>query len=286
MASGGFDDIFSSIFGGAAGARVNDPNAPVRGKDLEVHVKISFKESYLGVKKNISFTRTEKCNICSGSGAKKGTTPETCHTCNGKGRVSRVTQTMFGATRMETVCETCHGTGKEIKEKCDTCHGKGQVNKSVDLTVNIPAGVADGNTILMREEGADGKNGGSKGDLHIIVSVEKDKIYERKGDDVYIEIPISYTKAVLGGDVEIPLVDGTVEKYKIKEGTPAGAKYKVKGKGFKHPNSNVTGDLYFIIDIDIPKKITKEQRELLEKLALTFKEDLPPKKKGIFENLF
>lgn len=282
---GGFEDIFSSFFGGGQTRKV-DPNAPRKGDDITVNTTITFEESYLGVKKEIKYHKNCNCEECNGSGAKKGTNPITCTECSGSGKVTRQVNTIFGVSMTQQTCSKCSGTGKEIKEKCTNCYGNGRVTKDAKVTVNIPSGIDDNNTIVMREEGNEGKNGGPKGDLYINVKVKKSSIYTRKNNDIYVTMPITYTKAVLGGDIEVPLVDGSKEKYKIKEGTKVGAKYRIQNKGFKHPNSNTIGDFYFVIDIDIPNKLTKEQRELMEKLAVTFKEDIPPRKKGLFETLF
>ncbi len=281
-----FGDIFGSFFGGGRSNNRKDPNAPTRGEDLEIKVSISFKEAYTGVTKDISYRKKSKCNTCNGTGAKPGTSSKTCSKCNGTGKVREEVNSMFGRTVVERTCSNCSGTGKVIEEKCESCQGKGLKDEKVTITVNIPEGIADGNTIKVPGEGNAGKNGGNPGDIYVNVSVKNDRIYSRKGNDIYMTIPITYTKAVLGGEIVVPLIDGSKEKYKIKEGTKSGDKYRIREKGFKNVNSDHRGDLYFVIDIDIPKKLSNKQRELLEELAKTMGEDIPPRRKSFIDNLF
>ena len=179
-------------------------------------------------------------------------------------------------------CPTCGGEGTIIEEKCPECRGRGRIRKNVKITVDIPEGISNGQAVVLRGEGDPGINGGPRGDLYITVTVRNHKIFTRQGDNVLCEVPITYTQAVLGAELEIPMVDGTVEKYKIPEGTASGTKFTIRNKGFKSVNGSWRGDFVFTVTVQIPKKLTAEQRELLLKLAKTMNEQPPVKKRGIF----
>jgi len=278
---GDLGDIFSSFFGGGA-RRTRNRNAATKGADLKVGVDITFEESYLGVEKEISINRNEKCPSCSGTGSATGSTPETCHTCHGTGTVQQVTSTPFGQMSTQRTCNNCGGTGKIIKNPCSTCKGKGTVRKIAKIKVKIPEGIDDGQTIVLKNEGEPGKNGGPNGDLYIVVRVKKHSIYSRKAEHVLCDIPITFTTATLGGEITVPMVDGQKEKYRIPEGTATNTKFVIKNKGFKSINANWRGDFVFTVTVQVPKKLTAEQRELLVKLAKTMNEQPPIKKKGLF----
>jgi molecular chaperone DnaJ len=179
-------------------------------------------------------------------------------------------------------CTACHGTGKIIKEVCDTCKGKGTVRKLAKIKVKIPAGIDTDQSIVLRGEGEPGVRGGAKGDLYIVVRIKKHSIYTRKGTTVYCNVPITFTQATLGAELEIPMVNGTKEKFRIPEGTQTGTTFTIKGKGFKNINTNTNGDFVFTVNVQVPKKLSKEQRELLTQLAKTMNEPPPIKKRGIF----
>ena len=179
-------------------------------------------------------------------------------------------------------CTTCHGDGKIIKEPCENCRGKGKVKKSVKINVKIPAGIDDNQTVVLRGEGATGSKGGPKGDLYITVHIKRHRIYTRQDNNVYCDIPVTITQATLGAEIEVPLVDGSKEKYKIPEGTQTGTRFRIRGKGFKNVNRNYEGDFIFTVVVQTPKKLTKEQRDLLVELAKTMNEQPPIKKKGLF----
>ena len=291
--TGGFDgfdidleDIMSSIFGGGFGGRTQSSSrrtGPTKGTDLRYNVEVTFEEALKGVKKQITINREEVCSTCSGTGAKPGTKVDTCSTCKGTGSVRTIRNTIFGQTQTTRTCEECGGTGKIIKEYCSECKGKGRIRKPTKITVNIPAGIDDGQTVILRGEGAPGNNGGPKGDLYIVVSLKRSNIFTRKDEDVYCNIPITITQATLGADLQIPMVDGTKETFRIPEGTQTGTKFTIKGKGFKNINRGYYGDLIFTVLVQTPKKLTKEQRALMEELAKTMNEQPPVKKKGIFE---
>lgn len=275
-------DIFSSIFGGGASRSSKRNNGPVKGADLKYSMDITFEEAFLGVEKEINIYRDETCKNCSGSGAKPGTSTEKCQACNGTGTVRTVQNTILGQMQTTRTCNTCHGTGKVIKEVCDVCKGKGTVRKQAKIKVKIPAGIDNDQSIVLRGEGEPGIRGGAKGDLYIVVRIKRHSIYTRKGSNVYCNVPITFTQATLGAELEIPMVDGTKEKYKIPEGTQTGTTFTIKGKGFKNINSSSNGDYVFTVNVQVPKRLSKEQRELLTQLAKTMNEQPPIKKRGIF----
>ena len=278
---GDLGDIFSSFFGGSS-TRSRSSNGPRKGADLKINIDITFEEAYLGVEKEISINRNEKCTSCNGSGAKKGTTAEKCSMCNGTGKIKQIATTPFGQMATQKICSQCGGTGKVIKEPCPDCKGKGIVKKSIKLKVKIPQGIDEGQTIVLKGEGEVGSNGGPNGDLYIVVHIKRHSIYSRKAEHVLCDIPITFTGAALGTELEIPMVDGSKEKYKIPEGTQTGTKFAIKNKGFKSVNGNWRGDFVFTVIVQTPKKLTREQRELFTELAKTMNEQPPIKKRGIF----
>ena len=279
---GGFGDIFSSFFGGGAGRSSRNPNAPKQGANIQTNVEITFEESFSGVQKEISISRNEECSTCHGKGSKPGTSPETCSACHGTGQVTQTVSTMLGQMQTTRTCNVCGGRGKVIKEPCQDCKGRGKVKKNIKITVKIPEGVDEGQTVVLRGQGEPGSNGGPQGDLYIIVHIKRHSIYTRKGDHVLCDIPITFTQATLGAELEIPLVDGTKEKYKIPEGTQTGTKFTIRSKGFKNVNGSWRGDFVFTVVVQTPKRLTQEQRNLLLELAKTMNEQPPVKKRGIF----
>ena len=282
---GDLGDIFSSFFGGGSArttTRSRSRTAPIKGNDIKATVDITFEESYSGIQKEITINRNEICSSCGGSGAERGTKPETCPVCKGTGTISQIASTLFGQMSTQRVCNNCGGTGKVIKNPCLNCRGRGVVRKSATIKVKLPEGIDDGQTVVLKGEGDPGKNGGPNGDLYIVVRVKKHKIYSRKAEHVLCEVPITYTMATLGGEVEIPMVDGSKEKYRIPEGTATNTKFIIKNKGFKNINGSWRGDFVFTVIVQVPKKLTSEQRELLVQLAKTMNEQPPLKKKGFF----
>ena len=243
---------------------------------------ISFEESFSGVEKEITITRQETCSTCHGTGAKPGTNPIKCKVCGGTGRVAQVQNTILGQVQTSRTCSECHGTGEVIESPCEMCHGKGTVRKNPKVKVKIPAGIGDNQTVVLRGEGNPGFKGGPAGDLYITIRVRKHSIYKRDGNNVVCDIPITFTQATLGADLKIPMVDGTTETYKISEGTQTGTQFTIRGKGFKSINSSMTGNFIFRVVVQTPKKLSKEQRELLLELAKTMGEQPPVKKRGIF----
>ncbi len=281
---GDLGDIFSSFFGGGfgGGSRSSRSNGPTKGADLRYDLEITFEEAFLGVQKEITINREDTCHTCNGSGAKPGSKVETCHVCGGSGQVKQIQTTILGQVQTTRTCSNCAGEGKVIKEPCETCRGKGRVRKQVKIQVNIPAGIDDNQTVVLRGEGAPGSKGGPKGDLYVTMHVKRHSIYKRQDYNVLCDIPITFTQATLGAELSIPMVDGTTTKFKIPEGTQTGTRFRIKGKGFKAVNRNYEGDMIFTVEVQTPKRLTKEQRELFMQLAKTMNEQPPVKKRGIF----
>ena len=278
---GDLGDIFSSFFGGGPRGKSSSTYAR-KGADLRINLDITFEEAYLGVEKEISINRNEKCTSCNGTGAKRGTSPEKCSVCNGAGKIKQVVTTPFGQMATQKICSYCGGSGTIKKEPYPECKGKGINKKSIKLKVKIPEGIDEGQTIVLKGEGEVGSNGGVKGDLYIVIHIKRHSIYSRKAEHVLCDIPITITGAALGTEIEVPMVDGTKEIYRIPEGTQTGTKFTIKNKGFKSVNGNWRGDFVFTVIVQTPKKLTKEQRDLLVELAKTMNEQPPVKKKGIF----
>lgn len=282
---GGFDinDIFSSFFGGSTGG--SRRNGPIRGDNITVRLTISFEESVFGCKKEIQYSKVQKCDDCGGSGAAKGTSPKTCSTCGGTGQVRVQQRTPFGIMQSQKTCETCRGTGKIIESKCPSCRGTGFIRVPKKLEVNIPAGIDDGQQLALKYQGSDGMNGGSAGDLNIIISVRPHSVFERDGDDLYCEIPITYAEATLGAEIEIPTLEGSM-KYTIPEGTQTGTVFTLKNKGVTRVNSKIRGNLYITVVVEVPKNLNMEQKSLLEKFAASCGESNYSKRTNFFKRLF
>ena len=256
---GGFDSIFDTIFGGGMGGMGSSRRqGPQPGNDLRYDLRISFEEAVNGCEKSFDFYRNENCETCHGSGAKPGTQPQTCPTCKGSGQIRS------GGGFMVTVrtCPTCGGTGKQIVDKCTACQGTGRVRRRRTATVKVPAGIDNGQTIVMNGQGEPGLRGGPSGDLYITVSVRPHKLFRRDGYDLYLELPISFTQAALGADVDVPTLGGTV-KYPIPEGTQNDHEIRLKGYGVPHLRGSGKGDLVARVHVEIPKKLTEKQKELL-----------------------
>ena len=282
---GDLGDIFSSFFGGGfGGQRTNSRrnNGPRKGEDLNISIEITFEESFLGTEKEIIVNRQETCTECNGTGAKKGTSPIKCPTCNGTGNVTSFQNTILGRVQTTRPCSECRGTGEIIKEPCEHCHGKGTVRKTPKVKVKIPAGINDNQTVVLRGQGNPGTKGGPAGDLYITVRVRKSSIYKRDGNNVYCDIPVTITQATLGAELEIPMVDGTKEIYRMPDGTQTGTQFTIRAKGFKSLNSTAQGNFIFRVVVQTPRKLTKEQRELMVELAKTMNEQPPVKKRGLF----
>lgn len=263
---GGFEDIFNTFFGGGGGGRRRDPNAPRQGADLQYTMTVSFEEAAFGKETDIEIPREETCGTCSGSGAKPGTKPETCQHCHGTGQLNVEQNTPFGRIVNRRTCNHCNGTGKEIKHKCSTCGGKGKVQKRKKIHVKIPAGIDDGQQLRMSGQGEAGVNGGPAGDLYVVFQVRQHEFFERDGDDIYCEMPITFVQASLGDEIEVPTLHGKV-KLKIPAGTQTGKKFRLKGKGVPNVRGYGVGDQYILVRIITPTKLTDKQKQLLKEFA-------------------
>lgn len=257
---GDFGDIFDMFFGG--GGRRRDPNAPRQGNDLQYTMVLNFEEAVFGKETDISIPREEECATCHGSGAKPGTQPETCQHCHGSGQLNVEQNTPFGRVVNKRVCHHCNGTGKEIKEKCPTCHGQGRVKKQKKIHIKIPAGIDDGQQIRVPGKGEAGVNGGPSGDLYVVVQVKTHEFYQREGDHIFCEMPITYTQAALGDEIEVPTVHGKV-KLKVPAGTQTGKTFRLKGKGAPNVRGYGHGDQHVKIRVVTPTNLTERQKELL-----------------------
>lgn len=274
-----FGDIFETFFGGGFGggtggfgSRQTNPNAPRRGTDIRVSLVLTFMEAVHGTTKTINITKQDTCPECNGSGAEKGTTPETCPECNGSGFVVGSKRTAFGMMQESRPCTRCGGKGKIIKSPCHTCHGSGRVSSQKKLEVKIPAGVDDDQNIIQRGKGDAGVNGGPAGDLIVIITVRPDPMFERERYDVIVNVPISYAQATLGAKVTVPTIDGKVE-YTVPDGTQSGKVFRLKNKGIPYVNGRGRGDQYVKVIVEIPKKLSKAQRDALNKFENTLKDD-------------
>lgn len=284
--TGGFDfgdlgDIFGSFFGGGFGGTRANPNAPQRGESLRTSVTISFEEAAFGCEKEVSIDRVEQCGECHGSGCAAGTTAEVCPDCRGSGVVQQRRQTPLGFMSTSAPCGRCGGKGRIIHQPCKHCGGKGMVRKRKTLSVNIPAGIDNAQTISLRGQGNAGKNGGPAGDLLIVVAVRPHDIFRREGTSVLCEAPITFTQAVLGAELEIPTIDGKV-KYSIPEGTQSGTTFRLKGKGIPGLNGRGRGDQYVTVYIETPRNLSREQKEALKKFSELLGEKNYEDSKGFF----
>ena len=280
-----FGDLFSQAFGGGFGGsrRRSDPSAPRQGDDIEQLVRITLLEASKGVTRDIDVMKSETCQHCNGTGAKPGTKPETCSRCHGQGQVRQTQQSLFGQFVSITTCPECHGTGKVIREKCDECQGSGHVRKKHKLGVKIPPGVERNMRLRIPNAGNAGINGGPAGDLYLVIDVEVNPEFERDGADLHTTLILTYPQAVLGTEAKIKLLDGTTESLNVPAGTQHGQVLKLKGRGMPKLNSalNLTGDLYVHVYIEIPKKLTDKQKELVKALAEEMKTPVSENDEGI-----
>ncbi len=254
-----FSNIFGGGFGGFGGGRTNRSQV---GEDIEKQMSLSFMDAAKGCKKTITYTRNAPCSSCRATGAKNGTAYETCRKCNGSGVIQQVQNTMFGRTIRQSVCPDCAGTGKAIKEKCPDCRGKGSIRQETSVTLDIPAGVDTNSYMKKRNYGQAGPFGGSAGDLIVVFKVEPHKIFKRQNFDLIVELPISFKTATLGGSVKVPTIDDTFD-FTIPEGTQSGQVFTVRGKGIKTA-SRGTGNLILKVLVEVPTKLSKEQKRELE----------------------
>ena len=281
-----FGDIFGDMFGG--GRSRARSNGPMRGANVRKGIRITFEESMAGCEKEIELNMKESCPSCGGSGAKAGTTPETCSKCNGKGKIMYTQQSFFGQIQNVQTCPDCGGTGKIIREKCPDCYGTGYVTKKKKIKVTIPAGIANGQSLLNRGYGEPGVNGGERGDLLLEVTVSPHPVFKRQDSSIFSTVPISFAKAALGGPIRIKTIDGEVE-YEVKAGTQTDTKVRLRGKGVPSlRNKNIRGDHFVTLVVQVPEKMNEEQKEALRRYdqlmnGITPDGEKQHKKKGFFK---
>ena len=288
-----FGDIFGDLFGG--GRRRGGPQGPMQGANVRTSVRITFEEAISGCEKEIELSLKDECSKCHGTGAKPGTSPETCPKCGGKGQVVFTQQSLFGTVQNVQTCPECRGTGKIIKEKCPDCYGTGYTSSKKKIKVTIPAGIDNGQSIRIREKGEPGTNGGQRGDLLVEVIVGRHPIFQRQDMNIYSTVPMSFAQAALGGDIRISTVDGDIV-YTVKPGTQTDTKVRFKGKGVPSlRNKNVRGDHYVTLVIEVPTKLSESAKEALREFdresgnslgqADSEKKSDKPKKKGFMDKL-
>lgn len=280
-----FGDLFGGIFGGGGGRRAS--NGPMKGANLRTSIRISFDEAMKGTDREIEINLKEECESCHGTGAKPGTSPITCSKCGGKGQVAFTQQTLFGMSRSIQACPDCRGTGKLIKDKCADCYGSGYVTRKKKISVTIPAGIDDGQSIRISGKGEPGVNGGPRGDLLVEISVSEHPIFQRQDMNIYSTAPMSFAQAALGGDVRISTIDGDV-LYEVKPGTQTDTRIRLRGKGVPSiRDKSIRGDHYVTLVIQVPTKLTSEQKDLLKKFDESYtgktSDDGEGKKKKFFK---
>lgn len=287
---GGFDmggfgdlgDILSGMFGG--GGRQSRQNAPRRGDSIRKSVMLSFEEAAFGCDKEISIDRVESCDDCGGTGAASGTTPETCANCHGSGVVTQSQRTPLGVFQTQSACPNCRGTGKIIKTPCKKCGGNGKLRRSRTLSVHIPAGIDDGQSIQLRGQGGAGANGGPSGDVIVTIGIRPHPLFSREGADVICEIPISFTQAALGDTLQVPTIDGKIE-YQVPEGTQTGTVFRMRGKGIQNVNGRGRGDQYVRVNIEVPKNLSDKQKDLLREFESSATDDNHSARKGFWDTV-
>ncbi len=283
---GGIGDIFESFFGGSGFSRRSSRSktGPQRGADLKHRVDISFEEAAFGTEKEISLNRMEVCQTCQGSGTKPGTGVETCKHCSGTGQIQYSQSTPFGHFVNVTTCDVCGGEGKIITNPCQSCGGNGRVRKKMTIKVKIPEGIDNGQTISLRGEGEPGLRGGPPGNLYIEVRVRPHPLFIRKGNDLICEMPITFVQSALGGELEVPTLEGKV-KYNIPEGTQTGTVFKLRGKGIPYIRGTGRGDLLFKVNIEVPKRLNEKQKELLREFAAISGDDVYEQRRTFFDKM-
>ncbi len=283
---GDFGDVFSSFFGGGfggMGGRGRSANAPRKGDDIETFITISFEESAFGCEKELKLRRRRSCVHCKGTGAKDGVELETCGQCKGSGVVTSVQRTILGNIQSQTTCPSCGGKGKRIKVPCSHCQG-GIITEDKKLKVTVPAGIDDGQTLTMRNQGHAGANGGPDGDVYIGVRVSPHALFERQGNNLYCKIPVSLVDASLGATLQVPTLEGKVE-YELPEGTQTGSTFRFRGKGITRIGTKSKGDLYVTIEVEIPKNLSKKQKDILKEFGKTLESKNFEKKSSFLEKL-
>jgi molecular chaperone DnaJ len=276
----GFADIFDEMFGDFMGGR-RTGGSNRRGADLRYNMNITIEEAFRGRQAEIQVPSTVSCEECSGSGAKAGSQPVPCRTCQGRGRV-RVQQGFF---TIERACSTCSGAGRVIENPCGTCRGNGRIQKEKTLSVNIPAGVEDGTRIRLAGEGEAGVHSSPPGDLYIFLSIEEHQIFKRDGADIYCRVPLQMTTAALGGQIEVPTVEGARARITINPGTQTGTQFRLRGKGMSVLRSPARGDLYVETTVETPVNLSRQQKQILEDFAETHSDSTSPQSTGFFDRV-
>ncbi len=277
-----FGDIFGDVFGGGGYRRGH--GYAERGVDIQTVITIDLKDVATGIEKSLRFERADFCETCGGKGAEPGSAPQTCRTCGGYGQVERQTSMGLFVTRQVVDCPACHGRGVTIEHPCPKCHGSGRAPKECIINVKIPPGIHDGQRIRLRGEGEPGRSGMARGDLHCIVQVRPHEFFQRDGDHLICRLPISFTQAALGAQIEVPTLTGSAP-LKIPPGTQHGTLFRLHGKGLPNLRSGRRGDEIVQVVVEIPKKLSREQRELLRKFAATEDKRVLPESKGFFERM-
>lgn len=272
-----FDDLFGDFMGGRGGARRGGPQ---RGNDLRYNLRINLEDAFAGLQKTITVPTAVSCGSCKGTGAEGGSEPQTCPTCSGMGKV-RAQQGFF---TVERTCPTCSGVGQTIKNPCKTCHGVGRVEKEKSLSVNIPAGVETGTRIRLAGEGEAGMRGGPTGDLYIFIEVRDHTLFERDGPNLYCRVPVSIATAALGGEIEVPTIDGGRSRVKVPEGSQSGRQMRLRGKGMPALRGGGSGDMFIELSVETPVKLTARQREILKEFD-SLSEDNNPAGSSFFKSV-
>lgn len=277
-----FGDIFGNVFGGSNSRNRNHSKHP--GNDIQYDLTISFSDSYFGKKIDIKIPKYVHCDSCNGSGADSKVSIKTCSLCHGSGVVTRTVRTPFGNAMSQTTCQKCRGKGKIIDKPCSNCYGKGKIKINKSITVTIPAGIENGSTLRISEEGEAGDVGASNGDLYIVMSINPDNYFERIKGDIHCSIPIEFYQAVFGSEIDVKTMNGTV-KMTIPACTQTHSIFRLRGKGFPHLNSKTFNDQYVKVIIKTPQKLTIDQKKILEQYAATFNNSIKKKNKGFFEKV-
>lgn len=286
---GGFEDIFSDLFGGGGGfggfgGGAARRNAPMKGRDLQKDLTISFEEAAFGTKKSIRITKYVKCETCNGEGTAEGTRKKTCPKCGGSGQVRTVQNTPLGRFQSTTPCPDCGGKGTIIETPCPDCHGSGKVRKTITINVDIPAGVDNDSVIPIRGQGDPGENGGPNGDFYVVISVKPHELFRRDRDNLYIDIPIGFHQAALGDEITVPTLDGKVS-YKVPAGTQPGTVFRLKGKGVKNVRTGRMGDLYVKVQLEVPTKLNASQKKAIREMGEKVGADCYKKKSGFAQKV-
>lgn len=289
--AGGFEDIFDmfgGMFGGGGGfggfGQAASRTAPRKGRDLQKNLTISFEEAAFGCKKTLRVTKYVKCSTCNGEGNAPGTSKHNCPKCNGTGQVTTVQNTPFGRFQSSGPCPDCGGTGKVIDTPCPDCHGTGKVKKTIEIKVDIPAGVDNNSLIPIRGQGEPGENGGPNGDFYVVISVKPHELFQRDNDNLYIDIPIGFNQAALGDEITVPTLDGKVS-YKVPAGTQPGTVFRLKGKGVKNVRNGRMGDLYVKVILEVPTKLNGAQKKIIKEMGEKVGPECYKKKSGFAEKV-